>query len=195
MSWSDAVIAGLLSERQPLSLPYPAFHKISYMSASALSSLETLLPNPQYSKRLKSSRGHKHTAPPRCPPQYSREAPKSRREACPFPPLLVSHYKSASSDPGGSWDIITGRQVFLGLLPAPAEEAFISRFPAGHRKAKPPFPFTPFPWSDAQLPYNPRLPVQTSLSCLHNQLQLKLRKQPGCSRIFTRLNTSTKTDS
>lgn len=176
--------------------PYPAFHRVSYMSTSALSSLETLLPNPHYSKRLMSSRGHKHRAPQRCSHQHGREAPMSRREACPFPLLLMSNYKSASSDPVGSHVIIIGRQGLLNLLPGPAEEAFISCFPGGHRNTKSPFLFTPFLWSDAQLSLcNPGLPIQTSLSCLHNQLQLQLTKQPGCSGIFTRLNMSTETDS
>lgn len=137
---------------------YPAFQSQLDVT-SARSSLETLLPNPQYSKRLKRSKGHQHTVPQRCPPQHGREAPTSRREACPFPLLLVSNCKSVSSDPVRSCNIIVGRRGLLGLLPGPAEEAFISYLPAGHRKAKSPFLFTPFPMSDAQLP------IQSWVAC------------------------------
>lgn len=113
--------------------PYPTFHKVSWMSTSAFSSLDTSLQNPQYSKRLMSRRGHKHKVPQRCPPQPGRETQMSRREACPFPLPLVSNYKSASSDPVGSCDIIKGRQGLLGLLLGPAKEAFVACFPAGHK--------------------------------------------------------------
>lgn len=126
MSWSDAVIARSLSERQPLSLSLSSLSQSQLDINQCSSSLKTLLPNPPYSKRLMSSKGHKHIVFQRCPPQHGRKAPMSRREACPFPLLLVSNYKSASSDPVGSYDIIIGRQEFLGLLPGPAEEAFIS---------------------------------------------------------------------
>lgn len=97
-----------------------------------------------------SSRGHKHTVPQKYPSQHGREAPMARREACSFPLLLVSNYKSVSSYPVGSCDLM-GQQGLLDLLPGLAEEAFISCFPAGHRNAKSPFLFTPFAWSDAQL--------------------------------------------
>lgn len=109
-----------------------------------------------------------------------REPPMSRREACPYSLLLVSDYKSASSDPVGSCDIITGRQEVLGLLPGPAEEAFISVPLLGTERLNHLFYLHLSPGLMLSCLYNPGLPVQSHVACSNFP---QLSAQPATSTV------------
>lgn len=90
MSWSNAVFSGLLHEMQTMLLFTSSLSQSQMGVTNSPFCSSDSSPKPQYSKILIGGRGHKFVVSHKCPPYVVREAPMSRRDACPLPPPWVT---------------------------------------------------------------------------------------------------------